>query len=50
VAHTCNPSTEEAVIRRFMVQSQPGEIVYETLSQKKTITKKGLVEWLRCRP
>jgi hypothetical protein len=30
-----------------MVQSQPRQIVHETLSQKKTITKKGLVEWLK---
>jgi hypothetical protein len=36
---------EEAEIRRIQVQSQPGQIVYMTLSQK-THHKKGLVEWL----
>jgi hypothetical protein len=32
VAHTCNPSTREAEIRRIVVQSQLGQIVHETLS------------------
>jgi hypothetical protein len=32
-------------IRRIAVQSQPGEIVLKTLSQKKK--KKKLVEWLK---
>jgi hypothetical protein len=37
----------EAEIRRITVQSQPGQIVPKTLSQKYlTHTKKGLVEWL----
>jgi hypothetical protein len=40
-------ATQEAEIRRIVVQSQPGQIVSETLSQKKTITKKGLVDWLK---
>jgi hypothetical protein len=40
------PATQEADIRRFRVQSQPGQIVYKTLSQK-TLHKKGLVEWLK---
>jgi hypothetical protein len=35
-----------AEIRRIVVQSQPGQIVYETLSQKYS-TKKGLMEWLK---
>jgi hypothetical protein len=39
VADACNPSYSE--IRRIMVQGQPGEIVLKTLSQKKSITKKG---------
>jgi hypothetical protein len=30
-----------------MVRSQPGQIVHETLSGKKTLHKKGLVEWLK---
>jgi hypothetical protein len=30
-----------------VVQSQPRQIVQETLFQKKPITKKGLVEWLK---
>jgi hypothetical protein len=34
-------ATQEAEIRRIMVQSQPRQIIYETLSQKK-----GWVEWL----
>jgi hypothetical protein len=38
-------ATQEAKIRRIKVQSQPGEIACETLS-KKTMMKKGLVEWL----
>jgi hypothetical protein len=38
---------QEAEIRRIMVESQPGQIVWETLSQKKTHHKKGLVEWLK---
>jgi hypothetical protein len=41
------PATQEAEIRRIMVQSQPGQIVHETLSQKKYIPTKGLVEWLK---
>jgi hypothetical protein len=42
-------ATQEAEIRRITVQSQPGQIVLETLSQKKPFTKKkkGLVEWLK---
>jgi hypothetical protein len=39
-------ATEEAEIRRLVVQSQTGEIVLETLSRKKH-HKKGLVEWLK---
>jgi hypothetical protein len=34
VAHACNPSTQEIEIRKTAVQSQPGQIVRETLSQK----------------
>jgi hypothetical protein len=32
---------QEAEIRRIMVQSQPGQIVHETLSCTKPFTKKG---------
>jgi hypothetical protein len=39
-------ATEEAEIRRTAVQSQPEQIVCETLSQK-TLSQKGLVEWLK---
>jgi hypothetical protein len=40
VAHTCNPiATQEAEIRRIVVQSQPQQIVCKTLSQK-TLHKK----------
>jgi hypothetical protein len=40
-------ATLEAEIRRITVWSQTGQIVHETLSWKKSITKKG---WWRCRP
>jgi hypothetical protein len=45
-------ATQEAEIRRIVVQSQPGKIVCETLSQKKkkNINKKGLMEWLVFKP
>jgi hypothetical protein len=39
-------ATQEAEIRRIMVQSQPWQIVCETLSQK-IHHKKGLVERLK---
>jgi hypothetical protein len=39
-------ATRGAEISRIAVQSQPGQIVHETLSQK-TLHKKGLVEWLK---
>jgi hypothetical protein len=39
--------TQEAEIRRITVQSQPRQIVCETLFGKKPITKKGLVKWLK---
>jgi hypothetical protein len=38
---------QEAEIRRITVGSQPRQIVCETLSRKKTLHKKGLVEWLK---
>jgi hypothetical protein len=38
---------QEAEIRRIAVQSQPRQIVPQTLSQKHLIGKKGLVEWLK---
>jgi hypothetical protein len=40
-------ATEDAEIRRIKVQSQPRQIVRETLSGKKKHNKKGLVEWLK---
>jgi hypothetical protein len=40
-------ANQEAEIRRIAVQSQPGQIVHETLSGKKTFTKIGLVECLK---
>jgi hypothetical protein len=40
-------ATEEAEIRRIVVRSQPRQIVCETLSRKKILHKKGLVEWLK---
>jgi hypothetical protein len=35
VAHACNLATQEAEIRKIAVQSQPGQRVHQTLSQKK---------------
>jgi hypothetical protein len=46
VVHTYNPSYSGAEIRRIVVQSQPAQIVHETLSRK-IYHRKGLVEWLR---
>jgi hypothetical protein len=39
-------ATQEAEVRRIVVQSQPRQIIHENLS-KKPITEKGLVEWLK---
>jgi hypothetical protein len=39
-------ATQEAEIRRIIVQSQPRQIVRKTLSQKYPTPKTGLVEWL----
>jgi hypothetical protein len=39
-------ATQEAEIRRITVQSQPRQIVLDTLSQN-TQHKKGLAEWLK---
>jgi hypothetical protein len=36
-----------AEIRKIVVQSQPRQIVLQTLSQKKTHHKNGLIEWLK---
>jgi hypothetical protein len=41
VAQACNPSTQEAKIRKIVVQSQPGEIVLETLSLKNPSQKRA---------
>jgi hypothetical protein len=38
--HACNLATHEKEIRRIEVQSQPGQIVHEALSQKYA-TQKG---------
>jgi hypothetical protein len=42
-------ATQEAEIRRIMVQSHPGQKVHKTLSQEKktNLQKKELVEWLK---
>jgi hypothetical protein len=40
-------ATQEAEIRRMAIRSQPGQILRKTLSGKKLITKKGLVEWFK---
>jgi hypothetical protein len=39
-------ATQESEIRRITVQSQPGQIVHETLSRK-TLHRKRLGEWLK---
>jgi hypothetical protein len=39
-------ATQDAEIRRIEVQSQPGQIVHETLSQE-TLHKKRPVEWFK---
>jgi hypothetical protein len=43
-------ATQEAEIRRISVWSQPGQIVHETLPEKKPITKNGWWSGLRYRP
>jgi hypothetical protein len=44
-------AAQEAEIRKIVVQSQPGQRVQETLSQKKKpFTKKGWWSGSRCRP
>jgi hypothetical protein len=50
VAHTCNPSCQEAEIKRNMVWSNPKEIVLKTHFRKKKITKKGWWSGSGCRP
>jgi hypothetical protein len=40
-------ATQETEIRRITVRSQSRQIVHQTLSQKKNLHKKGLVEWLK---
>jgi hypothetical protein len=40
-------ATQQAEIKRLIVQSQPRQIVCEVLFQKKTLHKNGLVEWLK---
>jgi hypothetical protein len=39
-------ATQEAEIRGIVIQSQPRQIVQETLSRKYP-SQKGLVEWLK---
>jgi hypothetical protein len=43
-------ATQEAEIRRIMVESQPQEIVCETLISKNPNTKKDWWSGSRCRP
>jgi hypothetical protein len=40
-------ATQEAKIRRIVVQSQPEQNSSQDLISKKTHHKKGLVEWLK---
>jgi hypothetical protein len=46
VAHTLILATQEAEIRKIVVQSQPRQIVHETLSRKYP-SQKGLAERLK---
>jgi hypothetical protein len=46
VPHACNPSYSGGRDQEIVLQSQPGQIVHETLSQKKP-NNAGLVEWLK---
>jgi hypothetical protein len=43
-------ATQKAEIRRIAVQSQPRQIIRETLSQKIPNTQKGWWSGSRCRP
>jgi hypothetical protein len=40
-------ATQETEIRRIEVQSQPRQTVLHYPILKKSITKKGMVEWLK---
>jgi hypothetical protein len=40
-------ATQEAEIRKIAVQSQPRQTVHETLSQKKNLSQKRVVEWFK---
>jgi hypothetical protein len=42
-------ATQMTEIRRIVVQSQPGQIIHETLSRKKPFTKKGWWSGSMCR-
>jgi hypothetical protein len=39
VAHPVIPDTQEAEIRRIMVQNQPRQVVHKTLSRKNATQK-----------
>jgi hypothetical protein len=41
VAHACILATQEAEIRKTAIQSQPRQIVHETLSQKNPSQKRA---------
>jgi hypothetical protein len=43
-------ATQDSVISKIAVRSQPGQIVHENLSWKKPITEKGWWSGSRCRP
>jgi hypothetical protein len=47
VAPSCNPSYQEAEIRRIVIRSQPMQIVLGDPISRKPFTKKRLVEWLK---
>jgi hypothetical protein len=40
-------ATQEAEIRRIVIEAKPGKIVHKTVTRKKKIHRKGLVEWLK---
>jgi hypothetical protein len=47
VAHACNPNYLGGRDQEDQGSKPAGQIVHETLSQKKTHHKKWLVEWLK---
>jgi hypothetical protein len=43
------PATQEAEIRKIVIQSKPGQVIFKTLSRKHPSQKKGRWSCSRCR-